>query len=227
MWQQNVGLPQIIKGGYTMCWAAKWLGEDEIFHMNILESTPKAMFKEIHKLLNEADAVIHYNGTKFDIPTLNREFLLHGLTPPAPYKQIDLLRTARSQFKFASNKLDYVAQFLGLGAKTRHRGHELWIECMAKDPDAWEEMAEYNINDVVLLEAVYNVLKPWIKNHPNQNLYTDGNHVCPNCGGHKLQKRGTSYTIAGRYQRYQCKECGAWSRNTKKTLGSVAIQGAA
>lgn len=226
LWQQNVGLPQIIKSGYTICWAAKWLDDSEVYHMNIYESTPKAMLKEIHKLLNEADAVVHYNGTKFDIPTLNKEFLLHGLTPPAPYKQIDLLRTARSQFRFASNKLDYVAQFLGLGAKTRHRGHDLWTQCMAKDPDAWAEMSEYNVNDVVLLEAVYEVLKPWIKNPPNQNLYTDGEHVCPNCGGANLQKRGVSYTISGRYQRYQCKGCGAWSRNTKKIAESVAIQGA-
>ena len=44
------------------------------------------MIKGIHKLLDECDAVIHYNGSKFDIPTLNKEFLLHGLHPPAPYK---------------------------------------------------------------------------------------------------------------------------------------------
>lgn len=75
------------------------------------------MLKQIHALLNEADAVVHYNGAKFDIPTLNKEFILHGLPPPAPYKQIDLLRTARSQFKFPSNKLDYIAQALDLGKR--------------------------------------------------------------------------------------------------------------
>ena len=227
LWQQNVGLPQIVKSGYTMCWSAKWYGDNEIFHMNIFESTQKAMLKEIHRLLCEADAVVHYNGTSFDIPTLNKEFIKHDFLPPSPYKQIDLLRTARSQFRFTSNKLDYVAQFLGLGAKTRHRGHELWIACMAKDKDAWEEMTEYNINDVVLLEAVYDKLKPWIKNHPNRNLYSGGTHVCPNCGGEDLQKRGTSYTISGEYQRYCCKTCGGWSRNTKKNKESVSIRGAA
>ena len=195
--------------------------------MNVYESTPKQMLKGIHKLLNEADAVVHYNGTKFDIPTLNKEFVKHGMLPPSPYKQIDLIRTARSQFRFASNKLDYIAQFLGLGAKTRHRGHELWIDCMNNVPEAWEEMKEYNVNDVVLLEAVYDVLKPWVRNHPNQNLFSDGVHVCPNCGGSHLQKRGTSYTISGKYQRYVCKDCGTWSRNTKKIEESVAIKGAA
>ncbi len=227
LWQQNIGLPQIIKSGYTLCWSAKWYGEEEVYFNSIYHGSTKKMLKQIHTMLNEADAVVHYNGTKFDIPTLNREFILYGLPPPSPYKQIDLLRTARSQFRFASNKLDYVANFLGLGTKTKHRGHELWTQCMAGDQEAWEEMEEYNINDVILLEAVYDVLKPWIKNHPNQNLYSNGDHVCPNCGGHHLQKRGTSYTISGRYQRYQCKDCGTWSRNVKKIAESVAIKGAA
>lgn len=225
LWQQNIGLPQIVKSGYTMCWSAKWYKDGNIFHMNIHESSPKEMLKGIHKLLEEADAVVHYNGTNFDIPTLNREFILHGLPPPAPYKQIDLLRTARSQFRFASNKLDYVAQFLGLGAKTKHRGHELWSLCMKDDDEAWEEMIDYNINDVVLLEKVYNVLKPWIPNHPNHNLYSDGVHVCPNCGSKHLQKRGTYPTAIGLYQRYRCKDCMKWSRNRKKIAGTAQVQG--
>jgi hypothetical protein len=227
LWQQNVGLPQIIDSGYVMCWAAKWLGESEIYYDDIQQSKPKTMLKGIHALLNQADAVIHYNGTKFDIPTLNKEFLLYGLPSPSPYKQIDLLKTARQQFRFPSNKLDYVAQALGVGSKTVNRGHQLWIDCMAKDPNAWGEMKAYNINDVIILEAVYGKLIPWIKNHPNQNLYSAGDQVCPNCGGEHLQKRGTSYGISGTYQRYQCKDCGTWSKSAKKNKESVAIRGAA
>jgi len=109
MWQQNVGLPQLIDSGYVLCWAAKWLGDSDVMFGSVVKDGPKRMLKRIHKLLGESDAVIHYNGTKFDIPTLNKEFLLHGIEPPAPYQQIDLLRTARSKFRFASNKLDYVA----------------------------------------------------------------------------------------------------------------------
>lgn len=227
LWQQNVGLPQIIDAGYVMCWSAKWFGEDRIFFDSLNRNSPDRMLKNIHKLLDEADAVIHYNGTKFDIPTLNKEFLLFGFNPPAPYKQIDLLRIARSQFKFPSNKLDYVAKALGLQGKTEHRGHQLWIDCMADKDEAWEEMKNYNMNDVSILEDVYLKLRPWIKTHPNQNLYTDGEHVCSNCGGLHLHKRGTSYTISGRYQRYNCKDCGAWSRNVQKIKESLAIKGAA
>ena len=119
-----------------MCWAAKWLGESDITFASVQHTDSKAMLSGIHQMLDEADAVIHYNGTKFDIPTLNKEFLLHDMPPPSPYKQIDLLRTVRSTFRFTSNKLDYVTQQLKLGGKTKHEGHELWIKCMANDPAA-------------------------------------------------------------------------------------------
>jgi uncharacterized protein YprB with RNaseH-like and TPR domain len=169
IWQQNVGINQLMESSYVLCWAAKWLGEDEIMFDSVHVSKPKKMLKRIHDLISEADAVIHYNGTKFDMPTLNKEFLLHEMNPPAPYKQIDLLRQVRSQFRFPSNKLDYVAQRLGLGSKTAHEGHELWVKCMNKDKDAWFRMEEYNKQDVILLEKLYNRLLPWIKNHPNHN----------------------------------------------------------
>lgn len=218
LWQQNVGLPQIIASGYVMCWAAKWLGTDEVMFDSIFHSKPKHMLKRIHALLDEADAVIHYNGTKFDIPTLNKEFLLHGVSPPAPYKQIDLLKVARSQFRFPSNKLDYVAQALGVGSKTKHAGHELWIRCLNKEPEAWKEMEIYNRNDVVILEHVYYKLLPWIKNHPNKGLYSGESFVCPNCGGHHHQRRGLYYTSTCAYQRFRCTDCGTWFRDRKNQI---------
>ena len=181
------------------------------------------MLKGIHGLLNDADAVVHYNGTKFDIPTLNKEFLLHTFNPPSPYKQIDLLRVVRSNFRFPSNKLDYVAQRLGLGKKHEHEGHELWVKCMNGDKDAWKRMEQYNIQDVVLLESLYNSLRPWIRNHPNHNLFAD-DHVCPNCASTRLQKRGTSISSTGTYQRYQCLACGTWSQSTKSVKSSVEIK---
>jgi uncharacterized protein YprB with RNaseH-like and TPR domain len=200
IWQQNVGLNQLMESSYVLCWAAKWLGEDEVMFDSVHVSKPKKMLKRIHDLISEADAVIHYNGTKFDMPTLNKEFLLHEMNPPAPYKQIDLLKQVRSQFRFPSNKLDYVAQRLGLGSKTAHEGHSLWVSCMAGDKSAWKRMEEYNKQDVILLEKLYYRLLPWIKNHPNHNHQADG-MVCPSCGGTHLQKRGVAVTTTSTYQR--------------------------
>ena len=215
LWQQNVGLPQIIDAGYVLSWAAKWLGEDEVMFASTYDTGHKRMLKKIHTLLDEADAVVHYNGTKFDIPTLNKEFLMYDLDPPSPTKNIDLLRTARGQFKFPSNKLDYIAQALGLGKKVKHIGHELWIKCMENDPVAWDQMKEYNIHDVVLLEKVYWKFLPWIKGHINYSLVESNSFVCPKCGSTHYHRRGFLFTQACKYQRYKCLDCGGWFRGTK------------
>lgn len=226
LWQQNVGTNQLLESSEVMCWAARWYGEREVMFMSSYTSSHTSMISGMHSLLDDADVVIHYNGKKFDIPTLNKEFVLLGYAPPSPYKQIDLLRVVRSNFKFPSNKLDYVAQRLGLGKKVKHEGHELWIKCMNKDPQAWKKMERYNKQDVVLLEKVYNKLLPWIKSHPNHNLYDDVERVCPSCGSNHLTKRGLARTIGGVYQRYQCFNCGSWSQGTK-SIKSVEVKGIA
>lgn len=216
LWEQNIGTNQIVDSGYVLCWAAKWLGEDKMHFDSIKKSGAKKMLKGIRELINEADVIVHYNGTKFDIPTLNKEFLLHGMPPPAPYKQVDLLRVSRQQFRFQSHKLDYVAKSLGFSGKAKHAGFQLWVDCMANKPEAWRKMEEYNKQDVTELEKVYMRFRPWIKNHPNHNVY---DHVvgCPACGGEKFQRRGVAVAQNVTYHRYQCTSqgCGKWFRGGK------------
>jgi len=172
------------------------------------------MLKSIHELIEEADVVVHYNGLRFDMPMLNKEFLEANMHPPSPVKHIDLLRVVKSNFRFVSNKLDYVSQRLGLGKKTDHEGHELWLKVMNNDRAAWKRMEEYNKNDVILLEKLYDRLKGWIKQHPNHNAYSE-NLCCTNCGSRKLNKRGTVRSRVSVFQRFQCQACGAWSRSNK------------
>jgi DNA polymerase elongation subunit (family B)/rubredoxin len=222
IWQQNIGLSQLLESSYTMCYSAKWLEDDTMYFDSVYKSDPIDMLTGIHNLIDEADAVIHYNGSKFDMPTLNKEFLLHGLTPPSPVKHIDLLQVAKKQFRFVSNKLDYVAQALGLGKKTSHTGHDLWIQCMANNPQAWALMEEYNKQDVVLLEKVYYKFRPWIKHHLNLSIFNDDELVCPNCGGKHHQKRGYAVTTVSKFQRYQCQDCGNWFRGNKNLRSRTA-----
>lgn len=222
LWGQNVGINQLIKPGYTLCFAAKWHGDKDVEFHSIATGSHRKMIRAAHKLLSEADAVCHYNGTKFDIPTLNKEFLLAGLTPPTPSKQVDLLKTARTRFRLASNKLDYLAQQLGLGRKEQHKGFELWLECMAKDPAAWETMRRYNVQDVLLLEKVYDRLRPWIKGHPN--LSAEHGHVCPTCASTRLQRRGYQKSRTRTYARWQCRDCGSWSQSVKSEPGGALLK---
>lgn len=215
LWDQNISIDQIEETDYILCWAAKWLGEEEVMFYSLYTHTQKQMLRRMHKLLDEADAVIHYNGKKFDIPWLNREFLQLGMPPPSPFKQIDLVITVKKEFRFPSNKLDFVSRALGIGQKVKHEGHELWVGCMMNDPACWAKMEEYNRGDVTLLEKLYYVLRPWIKGHINHSLFAEDSFVCPNCGSGHLQKRGFAYTLSSKFQRYVCRDCGHWCKDTK------------
>lgn len=217
LFDQRIGIDQIAKPGYILCWAAKWLGGKEVFYSGLDTDSKKNMLKKMHKLLGEADAVITYNGNRYDLPTLNRDFLKAGMKPPAPYKKIDLLNTARRHFRFESNKLSYIARQLELGDKLKHKGMELWLECMAGDKAAWKHMQRYNKQDVVLLEKVYNKMKPWVSNHPSFAAFTNS-VVCPVCGSQHYNKEGFYYSSMGIYQRYSCNKCGHWFHDNKNMV---------
>lgn len=222
LWKQNVAINQIAETGSTLCWAAKWIGEKEVTFSGLNTSTFEAMLEDLWSLLDEADAVVHYNGQKFDIPTINREFVRLGWEPPTPYKQIDLYQIVKKQFRFASNKLDFVAQELGIGSKLEHKGMELWRGCMDGNEADWKVMEKYNKQDVVLVEDLYKRLLPWIHNHPNYALYTDTTRpVCPNCGSHHVVKKGMEYAKTQMYQRYKCSDCGTNVRGRYTTVNKV------
>jgi DNA polymerase elongation subunit (family B) len=219
MWQQNVGKNQLLEPTHMMCFAAKFVGEEKVHFYSEYHHGREKMVRAAHKLLSEADAVIHYNGKRFDIPHLHREFLLLGLFPPAPFKQIDLLEVVKRQFEFPFNALAYVSKALGLPGKVDTGGHELWIACLNNSKKAWNQMKAYNIQDVVLLEPMYLMLLPWIPSHPSWGAY-EGEDVCPNCGSSQLVREGYAYTAMGQFQRFHCADCKRWSRSNKRVGGT-------
>lgn len=215
LWDQNIGLNQIADPGGVMCFAARWHDDpkSKIQFFSDYHNGHEIMVQAAWDLFDEADALISWNGKGFDTKHMNREFLLQDLTPPSPFREIDLLLTARKQFKFPSNKLEFVSTALGLQGKVKHSGFDLWIRCLQGDPKAWAEMKKYNEQDVHLLIDLYDRMLPWITGHPNQNLYDGAG--CPRCGSDRLHKRGTTPVGLGLYQRYVCLACGSWSRSGK------------
>jgi hypothetical protein len=211
LFDQNVGLSQIIKGGGVVSWAAKWAGSDEVEFSSTNMTSHKNMIHEVWKLLNEADEVVGWNSNSFDLKWLNAAFAVYGFGPPSPYKKIDLMRTVKSQMKFISNKLDFVSGEFGVGHKLEHEGFDLWVKIMRKDQEAWKRFEDYNVQDVLLTERMYNKLRGWITNGVNRSTVANA-FVCPICGGTHLQKRGKALTTTMTYQRYQCMTCGAWPR---------------
>ena len=219
-------MSQVAEPGGTISWAAKWYGERKMEFRSSFHDGHEVMVRRMYDLMDEADMIIHYNGNKFDIPHLHKEFVMLGLTPPAPSKHVDMLKVVKRRFRFPSNKMDFVCRELELGGKTPHKGMQLWRDCMEgldvedfSDAEehvvkAWNKMRTYNKQDVNLTEKLYDRIKGWIPGHPNHGFFSDGTSlVCPTCGSPKLQRRGTQHLISRTYQRYCCQGCGAWCRD--------------
>lgn len=214
LFNQNFSLQQIEEWTRMICFAAKWRHEEEVMFYSDFHNGHSNSVKAAYELVNEADVLVTYNGDSFDNKHLNREFLLQGYGPPAPYQSVDLYRVNKSKFRFGSNKLDHLTQQLGVGEKVKHAGFQLWIDCMNGNIDAWDKMREYNCEDVVILEKAFDRLQPWIMNMPHAGLYNEVEFSC-RCGSTNLQKRGFHYTQISKFQRYRCNDCGRWLSESK------------
>ena len=191
--------------------AWKWKGDKAVHCVTVDPDDPTddlTVASVIRELWDQADLVVAHNGDNFDQPKSRARMLYHGIDPPGSFKQVDTLKVARSQFKMTYNRLDSVAEFLGVARKGKHAGFEMWERCMAGDPKALAQMAKYNKQDVVVLEAVYNKLLPWATRHPNMALISDRPAVCPKCMAENslIVHQWRYYQVTKRPQ-YQCKKC--------------------
>ena len=205
------------KDWYMLSFSYKWHGEKKITTYALPDfagyrsnkECDKALIKKLWAVFDEADILVGHNSKSFDTKKANARFLVNGLRPPSPYKQVDTLQIARSRFKFGSNKLNDLGVALGVGKKLPHTGAHLWFSCMAGDPKSWKLMKRYNARDVELLAAVFEKLRPWCPNYPNMNLY-NGGAGCPTCRSNNVQRRGVMVKLNSKRHRFHCQDCGAW-----------------
>lgn len=218
LWDQNVGLSQIAETGSVICVAAKWIDEKKVHFFSDYHDGHDEMLEAIWDLVDRADVVVGYNSRSFDMKHLAREWIVAGLDPPSPYRDIDLLTAVRHRFKFASAKLAHVSVELGLDGKAETGGFELWKACMSDDPAAWAKMKRYNVQDVRLTEELYYRVRPWLPtSSPNAAIFIDSEDPrCPRCTSDDVIRWGYLATNAGTYRRFKCKGCGSYARATKR-----------
>lgn len=213
LWDQNIGLNQIVEQVRVLCVAAKFLDEKKVHFFSEWGDGHQGMLQKIHDLMSEADVIMTWNGDRFDIPHLHREFLEAGMEPPTPSKSIDLMKVVKREFKFMSNKLENISNRLALEGKIKHSGFDLWTSVMGGDVKAQKKMEVYNKRDVTLLEDVHDIIHPWIRLYPPVSLHEgNGPLACPKCGGTKSQRRGYYYTQVSRFVQLQCQDCKSYYR---------------
>lgn len=220
MWQQGVGLNQIESDWIILSFCAKWSHSEDVIYKDlrgrVAREDDSELSEDLFNLLNEADVVVAHNGRKFDVKKINARLLMNGFPKPSPFKIVDTLEIAKKQFAFTSNKLEYLTDKLCETKKSKHAkfsGYQLWAECLKDNPEAWDEMRDYNQLDVLSLEELYYVLSSWSNAIPNDALYVDSV-----LDMNEWEKYGFYYTSLGKYQVYRHKKTGIQRRSRVNLL---------
>jgi uncharacterized protein YprB with RNaseH-like and TPR domain len=215
----NIGYQSIIKERAIICICYKWEGDSEVTSLEWDENQcDKKMLEKFIQVANTADEMVGHNGLKFDLNWIRTRCLFHKIDMFPSYIVIDTLTIARAKFRFNSNKLDYIAKFLGIGKKIK-TDFDLWKNILLnKDKIAMAKMVKYCKGDVILLQKVYDRLKNHIivKSHFGKVFHQD-KRSCPECGSDELNIKGYKYTAAGTKKvQYQCKICHKYHSKTEK-----------
>ena len=118
-WEQDV--IDFKKNWYLLSYAVKWnsgpiitktIADYPLFKRD--KENDRDLVKDLHKVFCEADIIICHN-TDFDTKKAHARFIQHRLGPPSPYNPLCTLKAARKHFRFDSNRLVDLGQYLGVG----------------------------------------------------------------------------------------------------------------
>lgn len=221
-----------------ICFGYKVYGEKEVKCINSWDfkagkkdiNADLDLLKAAYDILQDADAIVTHNGTNFDLKVLNTRLTLHGLPPLPRIPHIDTCNISKKKLFLIRNRLNSVAEALKTEKKMENGGWQLWERLALSNFEGDKKqiakdkltMTKYCKQDVNVLEKVFVKLKPYMTNLPNRNLFDGNGHNCPSCGSHNTHRRGKMATKTKLFDRYQCQDCGSWSKQVSKDkLGAL------
>lgn len=227
--QYDTNVLKVEKQPILMSFSWKWLGSKEkaqcetLTHLETQAWDDKRLVTKLRDLFNEASLKVGHNIEGFDNKVMMGKFIDYGLKPPAPSKSWDTLKMARRCGKFGSNKLDALGERFGEGRKTKITHADVWYPLLFGNPaehaKAAKLMARYNCQDVILDEKIFWRLIPYYQTGMTLGRLIDNPWVC-DCGCSEGQFHGAGFDPVGKYRRWQCNNCGKWSkvRETEKEI---------
>lgn len=212
--------------GAILCFGYKWLGERQAHVLSVADfprfhqdpSDDRELVRAAYDILESADLWVTWYGKRFDVPLMatrlldHREALKRHILPPMPH--VDGWEIARYRMKLHSNRLASVSTFLDVEEKTPIRPR-VWRRALSGHRPSLQYVIDHCEQDCVVLEDVYQIIRPLLTTHPSVAVM-DGRAGCPVCGHDQLKKRGTQVALTRRYQRFQCRNCGTWTREAMK-----------
>ena len=210
LFNQNFGLEQIQEDWTILSYSAKFLNSEEVIYSDVSEKTEDDLIAELHELFDKSDFLIGHNLDRFDLPKIRARMITRGFPPHSPVRTVDTLKIAKQEFKFTSNRLAYLTNLLCKTNKkldhAKFAGHKLWKEFVKGNPEAIQEMREYNMCDVTSLEELYLILAPWSTKAPQFELYEDEVDMSA------WEPCGYVYTNLAKYEKFRNKKTGQFKR---------------
>lgn len=217
LFDQNIGLEQIIEDWSILSFSAKFVGEKTVYYKDTSKKKnirdDKDVVKALVELIDQSDVILTQNGKRFDVKKLKSRMQVHGMAPlNEKFIHVDVLTLNRKHFAHTSNKLEYITKkFCRKYKKSGHKkfpGFVLWKECLNRNPQAWKEMEDYNKIDVLSMEEYYlEHLAPW-DNSINLDVFHEGITKTCFCGSISFRKAGHFVTKTGKFRRFRCNKCG-------------------
>lgn len=218
-YKKNITTDNIIRERAIICICYKWEDEKEVHFLQWdSKQNDKTMLQKFIQVANQASEMVGHNGDKFDLAWIRTRCLFHKIEMFPTYVTIDTLKIARSKFRFQSNRLNYIAEFLGLGAKIKTE-FNLWKDILLnKDKIAMRKMIKYCQKDVTLLEQVFKALRLHMPNKTHYGvIFGQDRGSCPECGSDDLIINLKRTTASGLKKiQYKCKTCSTYHSKTDK-----------
>jgi hypothetical protein len=142
VWDQKtnfVPATNFVRLPMTLCFAAKWYGSKTTEFHAAWDGGFDAMVQRSWEMYDEANIVVTYNGRRFDNLHFAGDWLKAGLTPPSPWKDVDLYQSNR--FGYTSRSLNHLCQQLGLDVKSGKYDMDMAEACMDGDEKAQRRCA--------------------------------------------------------------------------------------
>ena len=134
--------------------------------------TPKEMRTEVYdkKIVEECcedlrkfDRVVTHFGTRFDLPFVRARAIYHGCDFPV-YQEVyhtDTYYMARSRLCISRRRLETICEFFGIPAKGHKMNQTMWMRAVSGNKEALDYIWAHNIEDVVSLQAVFELLQDY------------------------------------------------------------------
>lgn len=120
--------------------------------------------KQIAAILVKHDVLVAHNGNFFDLPYLRTRLLRWNLPRLPDVKIVDPWRIAKNKLRLQYNSLGNIANFVGIKQEKTPLHMAVWMEAIFNGTkSAMDNIVDHCQKDVLVLEGVFNMVKPYIK----------------------------------------------------------------